>query len=752
MIAILYIVVAVFFGTQLIRLLVPDIRRLYVGISVRQDTLSKIPDALFLYPAGFLIGISTLSFLTYFMAYLMYDFVPKSTHVLLPANGVSMCFLAAIGCICWKKHYSRTHDKIAQEQTIKKLPVFRRKWTEILFLSVVIAAIVVAASFVYFYSFHADGSNVHVGYSVYSDFAPHIALTSSFAEGTNFPTQYPHFASDNIQYHFLFYFLCGNLEALGLPLVWAINLPSILCLVATLCLFGLLAVLLSGRRLSFLLFPILFFFRSSVNIFYQIIDLTKFPNASVSTVLKGIADQTIWYAHSPRDEWGIWAVNVYANQRHLVLGLGLSVILIILFLPHFRRMFLHLSKLQGAKTKCTRFFISREAWLFRQNDPLHPIGSLILACIIVAVMPFFHGSALIAALLILFCMAIFSENRLSYAVVALLAIISASLQSIFFSGSVSSVASFTYHFGFILDLPEKASAGQVLSSFSEIFSYLSSIGFLTFLIPLIIMVGLFIYEIIRKRNIYRPVLIVACLFPLIFAFFFMVSREALANHKFIQITFLFLDVFVAGALANIIILPMRPRQTRFETKDMAHERETPDRPITVAPSVYYPSQIAAAVLSFVLILCLVGTGISEWFVYKNINKGYVELHTDSQMVEWIEENTTNKDVFLTPMWSTNDFFLSGRMAYYGWPYFAWSAGHDTEIRQANYQWLLTGCYGNIDEFRRYCGEQGITYFIASDDYFGVEESNHYYFANFFETYLEPVATFPEINTTIYKIS
>ena len=36
--------------------------------------------------------------------------------------------------------------------------------------------------------------------------------------------------------------------------------------------------------------------------------------------------------------------------------------------------------------------------------------------------------------------------------------------------------------------------------------------------------------------------------------------------------------------------------------------------------------------------------------------------------------------------------------YYGWPYYAWSAGHDTYTRDTIYLWLITGCGGDIDEF------------------------------------------------------
>ena len=51
-----------------------------------------------------------------------------------------------------------------------------------------------------------------------------------------------------------------------------------------------------------------------------------------------------WYGDTEYDSWGIWAINVYANQRHFMLGMAVILILIILFLPNLRRMSIALSR------------------------------------------------------------------------------------------------------------------------------------------------------------------------------------------------------------------------------------------------------------------------------------------------------------------------------------------------------------------------------------------------------------------------
>jgi hypothetical protein len=734
MLAILYLIIAIFFGTQLIRFLIPDIRRLYVGIAADTSYIDRVPTMLFLLPAGTLVGLLLTSWITYFLAYVMHPYIPADTANLLPANIVGMCIFAYAGCLLWQRCFLRNYRDSQKAGAPKKLADFRRQPGSLIFYITSIILVVSAACFVYFYTCFMKNDTICLGYSIFSDFSPHVAITSGFGVGSNFPTQYPHFAGDNIQYHFMFYFLTGNLEALGLPLVWAINLPSILCMGSALTLLGTMAVLLSSRRSAFFFAPVLVLFRSAWNVFHQASELKSAPGATWGSVFSSITKQSAWYGYTFRDEWGLWAVNVYANQRHLAMGVGLVILFIFIFLPHFRRMFLHLGRTKGVKAKAKKFFASREAWIARTADPLRPWGGVILASLIALAMPFFHGSCLICALLVLFGMAIFSEFRAGYAVVAAVSVLSATLQARFFAGGASNVASFKYYFGFVVpELEGKSKAGfmDVLKSTGAIISYLNKMGFLTVIIPAVLFVGLLIYELIRHKNPYRAMLLIPLSFPLIFAFYCQISLEVLANHKFIQVSFILFDILIAGVLANLLALPLGNLKRK----------------------TFIPIQIAAAVVCLLLTFGLTATGISEWCIYYNLNThsgGYVELHPDSEIAEWVSKNTDEDDLFLTPMWSVHDFFLSGRRIYYGWPYFAWSAGHDTATRQINYQWLLTGCNGNIDEFHRYCNEMNIRYVIACGDYYGNDETRDFYDEVFFHENLTEVVTFDN-GITIYKV-
>jgi hypothetical protein len=125
------------------------------------------------------------------------------------------------------------------------------------------------------------------------------------------------------------------------------------------------------------------------------------------------------------------------------------------------------------------------------------------------------------------------------------------------------------------------------------------------------------------------------------------------------------------------------------------------------------------------------------------------MNLSSPMVEWIEVNTNKDAVFLTAPYAMHTFFLSGRYSYYGHPYYAWSAGYDTEARMALYAELLAGCGGNYENFRALCLQENISYVLIDDDLrnqteFPLDEA-------FFTSNFVSAVTFEEGNTVIYKV-
>ncbi len=1050
MLAFLYLCVCAITGMVLVAICVPDVRRLYLACAPSVKAIENIPSTLFVVAAGTVTGMLCVPFVNYYVI-LGLSYIVASDKLCMKISFMvtAAIFLWLVLTCLILVNKRRIKKEEAGEENVTRLPQYVNKPSNLIFYSFFILVTTVIAAFLMFYTYRIDRNYLLNGYSTFSDLSPHTAMVSSFGKGFNFPSEYMHFSGDGIKYHFMFYFLAGMLEYLGLPIDYALNVPSIIVMVCAMVLLGLLASLLSGRRLAFALSPVLVFLRSSLNVFIHIRDLLAEGHTPV-TALTEIMSDSSWYGQTPYDEWGVWAINVYPNQRHLMLGVSVVLICVILFIPFVRRLCISAMSSGSFGGFFKAILFSRNAWLPRKDDPLSAGTVALYSCILVIVMPYFHGSCLISLLLILFGMALVSESRLLHLMVAVCAVASSFIQTAVFSGGAQNVLTMQYNPGFVLSESSKTITSSVLLNWGR---YLITVTGATLVTAIVCTLILLFHDIIKKKPVYRFFLMLAFLNPLVFAFFFQVTREMLANHKFIQVSIILVDAFVAIFLANLIIVPgrkksvvvlaadadvdaddeddneteetvdaealeanikkaeadgelppviseetkaleastdkgsddeksgedegpfevltdseesddskpeeittgedekseekkepedgvkedeekdsrllekipdertvsMRPgsaaiaeeaakaeeavKETSVETEDSddsddaeaafvdekakaddAEESEDKDsdipsertvgmRPGATAiaeetskaessdkaeekdkteetdkaeesskndeseesseasaeteeaeddlpfevlddedgkdkkeskeltekssdeedkpaePSeakdegsdeesgeddeedmvlehkevetvkttglpgpVWFIFEIFGVLAALILLVALVGTGISEWATYININSTPMAVNVNSPLTEWIEKNTEPNDVFLTPEWSMNRFLLAGRPMYYGWPYYAWSAGHDTNTRDTIYLWLISGCGGDIKEFKRYCKERGIRYLIADPDFDDGDYGEDVFFnREFFEANLTQVAYFTEENTVIYKI-
>ena len=1036
MLAILYLCVCAITGMVLVAICVPDVRRLYLACAPSVKAIENIPSTLFVVAAGTISGMMLVPFVNYYVILGLTYFVASDKLCMKIGFMVTaaLFFWLVLTCLIV---FNRRRIKRDEEETADfvKLPGYVNKPSNTIFYSVIILLTAVVSAFLMFYTYRIDHGSLINGYSTFSDLSPHTAMVSSFGKGFNFPTQYMHFSGDGIKYHFLFYFLAGMLEYLGFPIDYALNIPSILAMVCAMILLGLLASLLSGRRLAFALSPVLVFLRSSLNVFIHIRNLVA-DGETIPGAIGLIMQESSWYEATPYDNWGIWAINVYPNQRHLMLGVAVILLCIILFIPFVRRLCISVMSAGSFGGVFKAILFSRNAWLPRKNDPLSGGTVALFTCLLMIAMPYFHGSCLIALLLVLFGMALVSESRLLHLMVAVCAVCSSYIQTLALSGGASNVINLKFAPGFLFSEDTTVINANTLLQWGQ---YLITVTGATLILAILCNVILLFHDIIKKKPVYRFFLMLAFLNPLIFAFMFQVTLEMLANHKFIQVTLILADAFVAIFLANLFIVPgrrkaeaalaadadiaenededekdekpaadaekleaniekaekegelapvivdkekeseedgsddepfevltdpeetpdeksektgddkpeetakdpgaedtkedsdssdeaktesddrvlekfpsektvsMRPgnivnsekedeekdevpaeeasevkeepktsdesnesfpkedtvalrpgnvvssekeedkkessdkdeetakeetessdaSETIEETKSEASEDEDSDEPFEVLdddddskseksedsekseeksltetkdageaketsddksakevseevkdeeedadnsdmvleheeiPSdknkgmpvaVWAVFEIFGILAALILLVGLVGTGISEWATYININSTPMAVNTNSAVSDWIIKNTEPGDVFLTPEWSMNRFLLTGRAMYYGWPYYAWSAGHDTNTRDKIYVWLITGCGGDINEFKRYCKERGIRYLIADPEFEDGDYGEGVYFNRaFFEQNLQQVAYFTEENTVIYKI-
>jgi hypothetical protein len=736
MIAVAWLILAWIAGWRVFRYFAGDAGFLLDGLAgseaPRLPGSSPWPLFLFQMAAGLWTGLLPLTWLTYGLAALLAPLLPLYIHPLLVVNTLVLVtgatFLVRPGFArLVRRIRSRSGPQGAAPQRFAKTsrpsaggPV----WASLIrtlrepsgcFFFLTALVWLALALFLMTMTFYRDGSLFRAGYSVFSDFAPHTALVSSFSQGRNWPTEYPHFPNDGIAYHFMFYFLCGNLNYLGLPLDLAINLPSVLGLITFCLLLGVLALRLTGRRATFLLTPALLFFRSSGAFFTFLGDLFRQFGAAPSAwpeIIRAMLARSVFIGNTPRDDWGLWGVNVYANQRHLLPGLSVALIILILFLPDLQ---------SGLALRPTfrQLLTSRSFW--RVSDA-SAWRRLALALLLGVLLPYFHGSVLVSLLLILLVVAIFAKNRLSFVIFCTAACLAAIVQSRVFAGDLQSVIKLKWHFGFILENP----------SLPRLLLYLLEMSGL--LLPLLTVAFW-----LRGRQ--RKILIAAFCLPLLLAFTVSLTPDVTVNHKYIIICFAFSNIYIADLLARLFA-GRRPGTEDTEAPPVGRWRRTAGG--STAGLLF--RRLAAILLAFVLMV----TGLQEMIILRNINQNTVAIDNSSPLVTWIRANTRPDAVFVSAPYHYNAFYLSGRATWLGHAYYAASAGHDTDARLHLEQRLVSGDNGQLASVLSLIESEGLDYLIIDDtlrehDEFNVDEF-------FFDQHFPVVAAFPQLgNMKIYNL-
>ena len=173
-----------------------------------------------------------------------------------------------------------------------------------------------------------------IGFKSWTDFGANISLVQSFVFGHNFPTTHPFFPGEPIRYHFLFWFQAANLEFLGLNPVWGINLLSILSLIAMLILIMTFAEVLFNSRVVGRISALLFLFSSSL---YYLPFLRS--QASVSELVSAIGHRTEFLPSGypwRGEDWGVLTISVLGNQRHLIGGIAIFLVVLIFLVDRYR--------------------------------------------------------------------------------------------------------------------------------------------------------------------------------------------------------------------------------------------------------------------------------------------------------------------------------------------------------------------------------------------------------------------------------
>lgn len=458
-------------------------------------------------PASFGTGILVVTWAVYIISWFA-SVTGGSDRPLLYGNLIVL--LAAVLILAFLLYRRK---KKAQPMKLESMVSDRSRFRkELVFFGILLVFI----TYMMFYVFYIKDGVMYAGLTVCGDYAPHTAMMRSFSLGNNFPTQYPHFGGADVKYHFMFQFLAGNLEYLGLRLDLAYNLLSIGSLLGFLMLLYELALRITGRMCCGIWTIILFFFRSGMA-FWRFL----WEHLQAGDLLTVLQENTAFIGYTENENWGLWNFNVYLNQRHLAFGLLLVTLALYLFMDWLEAGISHEEK--GLQWLGKRF-TAPETWKCRQPEKALFMG------LFLGLGAFWNGAAVIGGLLILMGFAIFSDGKLDYLITALVTVFFSFLQTkIFIRGSAMG---FQLYLGFLAE--EKTPWGVV--------KYLFWMGGIFFLGLL----GLVVF--LRRKG---RVLAVSFLIPTIFAFTILMTVDINVNHKYIMISYAFLGILWAWAVCSL---------------------------------------------------------------------------------------------------------------------------------------------------------------------------------------------------------
>lgn len=185
----------------------------------------------------------------------------------------------------------------------------------------------IAISFwIMFKPLHAGAGGMFlIGTNEVFDYGHALSMIRSFSQGENTPYSSPFIAGSAHVYHFLFYFWAGLLERFGLPIDWAFNLPSVVALSGLLMMVYTLAKHFFKSTMAGFLAMYFTLTHSTLMFWYFLTD----PDTRANP-LAAIWTTASYYFAGPYDGSLVsifWTLNVFANQRHLVFGMAIVLVL-----------------------------------------------------------------------------------------------------------------------------------------------------------------------------------------------------------------------------------------------------------------------------------------------------------------------------------------------------------------------------------------------------------------------------------------
>ncbi len=354
------------------------------------------------------------------------------------------------------------------------------------------------------HTFGYKNSTILMAPKVWSDFSATLPLIRSFSWGRNWPPEYPLFPSEPIRYHFLFYFLVGTLEKLGVRLDWALNLPSALGFFGLMVIIYLLGKLLFKSRAVGFLGVIFFLFNGSLSF----LEFFRQHPLSIHT-LRDITTNLVFPSFGPYDGKivsAFWNLNIYTNQRHLAAAYAGALLFVYLLIK---------SVLINKKISSQQVLLMGFIW---------------------GLYPFFHKAVfLIIGLILVWFWLVFPKLRRPVFFILLIGSLLALPQIIYQMGyqlqQQSIQSAIMFNPGYLIDKP---------LNFEKIFYYWwLNLGLGLFLIPL----GFLMAPKIARRVFF------VFLFSFLAGSLFQFTPDIAGNHKFFNFFIIGGNLFTAWAIA-----------------------------------------------------------------------------------------------------------------------------------------------------------------------------------------------------------
>lgn len=514
-----------------------------------------------------------------------------------------------------------------------------------------IAAFFLVSCYLTFGTLWLRDGHAQMAFVVWNDFGPNLSLMQSFAMGHNFPTEYPHFIGEPIRYHFLFWFQAGNFEFLGLNMAWALNLLSTLSLLAMLILIMTLGELLFQSRVVGRIAGSLFFFPTTLSYvpFLQ-------SQHSLSQAFRSIIHLNHWLVSGypyPAENVGTWSLSIFYVQRHFAVGIGVFLLALTFLVGFFQQLWHKL--LPGAgraemvkaspteRSPAEAEIADDKISLSSNRTPIEShegsgkqLTSFIFTGFLLGLLPLWNSAAFATAFVVaagIFVLFPYRPYMLSLLITAGVVALP-QLAFLFLRGQGPTGGHSIIHLGLVVEHPTLL---RVLSYFCFTFGEKFLLG-----------LAAVIFCMTLPRRLFVALLILPIL-----AFSTQLTTDIINNHKFLYIWVLLLNLFVAYTIWRV-------------------------------GKIRWVGRPAAIALLFAVTL----GGAIEWFRIHNDTIVDVPFE-QNRLSDWLQANTSPKDLFLTDRFVIHPIMLNGRRIFYGWPYFAWSMGYSVGARDTLYGKLFT---------------------------------------------------------------